>query len=164
MPHTLHKPTTTQSECQAVVSAAKPPSGNGISPLSEGVCQTLLTDHSSSSPPIWAASTTLNATQWCLPHSQEALAALVLSAVPQLLHSPASATPGRGHCPGCQGRGHWVLQVLQKEARVFCCVTLQTGWHQNSSGQSMEGNKCLCPDKKTASKNKEVWQRRSVKQ
>lgn len=144
MSHTLHKPTTSQSGCQAVVPAAQPPVGNrpACSPA-------LLTDHSSSSSPHLSCSYN---SEWFLPTARRLW--LPWSSL-QCQGSP-TASPGQGHWPRCRGVGHCVLQDLQQEAEyfVFCYVTLQMRWYLNSSGQSMEGKDCLCPDKKTVSKNK----------
>lgn len=159
MSHTLHKPTTTQSECQAVVSAAQPLLLEMGSACSLKAYGRPCSQTTAAAPPTWAAPTALDG--FCSP-SQEALAVLVVCAVPGLLCSPARAWPGPW--TQCQGVGHWVLRVPQQEAPVLCCVTLQMRWHPNSSGHSMEGKDCLCPDKKTVSKHKEVWHRMSIKQ
>lgn len=142
MSHTLHKPTTSQSGCQAVVPAAQPPVGNGVSLLSSPAHR----PQQQQLPP----SELLLQLRMVFAHSQEALAALVISAVPGFPYSH----PWPGTLAKVPRRGALHVPGSAAEYFVFCYVTLQIRWYQNSSGQSMEGKDCLCPDKKTVSKNR----------
>lgn len=98
-----------------------------------------------------SSNTTLN--PMVLHPRQLGLAAVVLPAVP----APGRGT--RGEERRC--KRHQVLWALQQAAKLFCHVTLQTRWHTNSSSRCGREQLSL---PRCESKDKEVWQRKSIKQ